>query len=263
LPGTAVQSRLDLSLAETDVDLLFPDKMKTSMQTTKAIFRITTQRTSQAGEIAVNKGVDRLKMCIKHLSPLPALIACLVLMVAGPVTAQTFTTLHSFTAAIGHTNTDGIYPQAGLILSGNTLYGTAYWGGRTGNGTMFAVNINGTGFTNLYSFTGGSDGAEPAAGLILSGNTLYGTAEFGGSSGNGTVFSISLLAPPQLMITPSGDNVVLTWPTNATGFILEFATNLVSPTVWNTNSTAPVIINGQNTVTNPITGALQFFRLSK
>ena len=53
------------------------------------------------------------------------------------------------------------------------------------NGTVFAVNTDGTGFTNLHSFTAASgslvsitnsDGASPYAGLILSGNTLYGTA---------------------------------------------------------------------------------------
>ena len=54
-----------------------------------------------------------------------------------------------------------------------------------------AVNTDGTGFTILHSFTGGSDGADPFAGLILSGNTLYGTARFGGSSGNGTVFAVN------------------------------------------------------------------------
>jgi hypothetical protein len=52
----------------------------------------------------------------------------------------------------------------------------------------------------------------------------------------------------------SGRNVILTWPTNAAGFTLEFATNLVSPTVWNTNSTAPVVISGQNTVNHPLSG---------
>jgi uncharacterized repeat protein (TIGR03803 family) len=63
-----------------------------------------------------------------------------------------------------------------------------------GNGTVFAVNTDGSGFTNLYSFTGGSDGANPIAGLILSSNTLYGTTQLGGGSGNGTVFSLPL--PP-------------------------------------------------------------------
>ena len=65
---------------------------------------------------------------------------------------------HGSPAIILPTATEAI-PHAGLILSGNTLYGTAYDGGTYGNGTVFAVNTNGTGFTNLHSFTGGSDGA--------------------------------------------------------------------------------------------------------
>src|SRR5208337_2833801 len=113
----------------------------------------------------------------------------------------TFTNLYSFTGG-----DDGGVPYAGLILSGNTLYGTATGGGSSGNGTVFAVNTDGTGFTNLHSFTAfsipfvvgppwlgrtNSDGAFPQAALALSGTTLYGTTSTGGSSGNGTVFSIS------------------------------------------------------------------------
>ena len=49
-------------------------------------------------------------------------------------------------------------------------------GGTSNVGSVFALNTNGTDFTNLYSFTGGADGANPQAGLTLSGNTLYGTA---------------------------------------------------------------------------------------
>jgi len=69
------------------------------------------------------------------------------------------------------------------------------------------------------------------------------------------------LPPPQLTITLAGANVVLTWPTNVVGFTLQSTTNLVSPAVWSTNSPAPVVIAGQNTVTNPITGAQKFYRL--
>jgi uncharacterized repeat protein (TIGR03803 family) len=106
-----------------------------------------------------------------------------------------FTVLHSFTAyslnASGiRTNSDGMNPWAGLVLSGNTLYGTATAGGSAGVGTVFAMDTNGAGFTTLYTFTNGSDGAGPRGGLTLSGNTLYGTAEGGGSSGDGTVFAI-------------------------------------------------------------------------
>src|SRR2546428_10366169 len=59
--------------------------------------------------------------------------------------------------------------------------------------SVFAVNTDGTGFANLHSFNPnlGSDGANPHAGLILSGNTLYGTAAGGGSAGNGTVFAVN------------------------------------------------------------------------
>ncbi len=183
-----------------------------------------------------------------------------------------FTNLHSFTAldiATDTTNGDGANPYASLVLSGNVLYGAAEGGGTSGNGTLFKVNIDGTGFTNLHSFTPldaatattNRDGANPQAGLVLSGNTLYGTAYNGGSSGNGTVFSLTL-PPPQLTIIPSGGHLNLTWPTNAIGFSLQSTTDLASP-VWTTNSLVPVVVNGQNTVTNLISGTQQFFRLSQ
>ena len=97
------------------------------------------------------------------------------------------------------TNSDGAYPQAGLILLGNTFYGVAPNGGVSGWGTIFAVNTDGTGFTNLHNFTAlsgphsgtNSDGANPFGRLILSGNTLYGTTHRGGSSDSGTVFAVN------------------------------------------------------------------------
>jgi uncharacterized repeat protein (TIGR03803 family) len=153
-----------------------------------------------------------------------------------------------------------------LILSGNTLYGTATSGGSSGAGTVFALRTDGTGFATLHEFclTDCNDGGSPSAGLILLGNALYGTAYGGGSSGNGTVFSLSFR--PQLTIAPLGTDVILSWPANVagfdyTGYTLQSTTNLVSPAVWSTNSPAPVVIAGQNTVTNPITGAQQFYRL--
>ena len=177
-----------------------------------------------------------------------------------------FTNLHTFTALSNSTNSDGVGPQADLILVGNTLYGTAIIGGSSGNGTVFAINTNGTGFTIPHSFNGGGGGADPYAGLILSGDTLYGTTA-GSSTANGTVFSLSLgsvsVSAPQLAIIPSEANVILTWPTNAAGFTLQSATELGSSAVWTTNSPGPVVVNGQNAITNPISGTKQFFRLSR
>src|SRR4029453_7448032 len=112
--------------------------------------------------------------------------------------------LHSFTAVAAsypYTNSDGAYPLAGLILSGATLYGTARQGGADGAGGGLPVHTDGTGFTNLHSFTTtaatgnglaytNSGGAVPSSGLILSGNSLYGTACCGGAGGAGAVFAI-------------------------------------------------------------------------
>ena len=66
-----------------------------------------------------------------------------------------------------------------------------------------------------------------------------------------------------LTIIRSATNVILMWPTNATGFILQSTTNLVSPAVWTTIVPEPVVVNGNNTVTNPISGSQNFYRLSQ
>ena len=97
-----------------------------------------------------------------------------------------YTNLHTFTTAAG----SGKYPSAGLVLAGNTLYGTTQWGGSGANGTVFKISTDGTGFTNIHDFTGSSDGARPVAALAVSTNFLYGTTFGGGTTGNGTVFRV-------------------------------------------------------------------------
>ena len=184
-----------------------------------------------------------------------------------------FRILHHFTYPPGYpftiNNSDGANPVDGLILSGNTLFGMTTYGGSTGWGAIFAVNLDGTSFTTLHSFAApsplntNSTGFNAAGGLLLSGNGLYGTTRESGDLGYGAVFSLTLPPSPQLTIIRSGTNVVLRWPTNAFGFALQSTTNLVSPAVWRTVSPVPVVVNGQNTVTNSILDAQKFFRLSQ
>jgi uncharacterized repeat protein (TIGR03803 family) len=100
-----------------------------------------------------------------------------------------------------YTNSDGAGPFGSLALYSNTLYGTTGFGGISGNGTIFKINTDGTGFTNLYDFSATStnflgiytngDGASPSSSLILSSDILYGTAKEGGLFGAGTIFKIS------------------------------------------------------------------------
>src|SRR4029077_8960720 len=88
-----------------------------------------------------------------------------------------FATLHFFTAPVRavRTNSDGANPSGGLVLSDNTLFGTAQSGGTSGFGTVFSVSTNGTDFTNLHSCIGDTNDGNPMAGLVLSSNTLFGT----------------------------------------------------------------------------------------
>jgi uncharacterized repeat protein (TIGR03803 family) len=111
---------------------------------------------------------------------LPCLTLSLATATAG---AAGFTNLFIFNG------TDGANPVAGLMLSGNTLYGTTEFGGTNGDGTVFAINNDGTGFTNLYEFSG-NDGKDPYGPLVISSNVLYGTTA-GGGIGAGTVFAVN------------------------------------------------------------------------
>jgi uncharacterized repeat protein (TIGR03803 family) len=88
-------------------------------------------------------------------------------------------------------NSNGAYPQAGLLLArdGN-FYGTTEQGA-AGYGTVFKMTPAGF-VTTLVSFDG-NNGSSPEAGLIQgSEGDLYGTTAEGGAFGGGTVFKVSL-----------------------------------------------------------------------
>ena len=99
-----------------------------------------------------------------------------------------FTLMHSFLRL-----SDGARPTSPLVADdlGN-LYGMASEGGSARKGTVFTIRTDGSGFTVLHSFVGGStDGRAPVAGLLLDGaGNLYGTTRFGGASDLGTVFTV-------------------------------------------------------------------------
>src|SRR5262252_812866 len=113
-------------------------------------------------------------MRIKNLFLLPVLTAGLCLATTGKSMAEHLVVLHTF----GSIPNDGANPTADLILSGDTLYGTAVGGGGLfGGGTVFKVNTDGSGFTNLLTFTNSyfNQGYNPYGKLLLIGDTLYGT----------------------------------------------------------------------------------------
>ncbi len=147
---------------------------------------------------------NRFKLCtltpsLSSLRKYTLLSGTLVALLAftQPLTAQTFTLLHTFSGGA-----DGANPEAPMLRDtvGN-LYGTASAGGAFGSGVVFKLDSSGT-ETVLYSFTGAADGQYPVGNLLRDklGN-IYSTTYDGGSSLNlaGTVF----------MLNPSGKEKVL------------------------------------------------------
>jgi uncharacterized repeat protein (TIGR03803 family) len=113
--------------------------------------------------------------------------------------SSSYRTIYSF-GELGRAD-DGIHSFSNLVVLDGELYGTTEYGGTTnancyvGCGTVFRISTAGK-ESVIYRFKGGSDGAAPAAGLVVSGGSLYGTTSAGGGStvcsgGCGTIFKLS------------------------------------------------------------------------
>ena len=98
---------------------------------------------------------------------------------------------------------DGSDPRGTLVENKKgALFGTTFYGGSSncggGCGTVFKLTPSGSGYKKsiIYSFAGGLDGANPAAGLLMDkSGALYGTTYEGGggsacSAGCGTVYEL-------------------------------------------------------------------------
>ena len=130
----------------------------------------------------------------------PAFVLCIILVSAATAQAQTFSVIHNFAGG-----SDGANPLAGFTIdvAGN-LYGTASAGGSFGAGVVFKLTTSGQ-ETVLHNFTGGSDGANPQASLVLdkAGN-LYGTTYAGGVSNDGTVFEVTRAGKERILYSFAG-----------------------------------------------------------
>jgi uncharacterized repeat protein (TIGR03803 family) len=144
-----------------------------------------------------------------YLRPI-LLVVVLIAMTTSPYPlahGQTFTVLHSFTGG-----QDGGGPETGLMLVGTgTLYGTTWFGGTYGGGTIFKLKRAGSGwiFQPLHQFAGDTDGCQSDGELAFGPDgAIYGTTVYGGMGGcsgdsYGTVFRIQPQpTPPPTPLTP-------------------------------------------------------------
>src|SRR5947209_7436067 len=113
-------------------------------------------------------------MRIKIAAPLVA-AGLIVLSLASSLAQDTI--LHNFAGG----SDDGGNPSGSLTLSGTKLYGMTAGGGSNNGGTVFSMNIDGSGFALLHSFSGGAYYGS----LTLSGSVLYGMTST-------TIFAINI-----------------------------------------------------------------------
>jgi hypothetical protein len=156
------------------------------------------------------------------------------------------------------------------------------WSNEVSGGSIKWTNSSGTalapGASTTFTFVSSSSPSDITAPPSGESVAYVGGIDFSqGVAGDSTLaFSPTLVppavsnAPPVIAVTlnPAGlgmqasNSIVLAWPTNNAALILQSTTNLLAPTGWTTVSPVPVVINGQYTVTNIISGAQQFFRLA-
>ena len=121
-----------------------------------------------------------------------ALAAVLCVVFVCTVCSQDYTILHDFAGPPG----DGTGPWGNLTSDGTRLYGMTQTGGVNGAGIVFSINTDGSGYTMLHEFPDPApaiapDGTGPWGDVIVTGDTLYGMTQAGGTNLGGIVFSMN------------------------------------------------------------------------
>lgn len=173
------------------------------------------------------------------------------------------------------TNYDGSYLwPGGLAIWKGVLYGTAREGGFYGNGVVFKVNPDGTGFAVLKHFAAFPNqssevnvgGAYPLSELTVADGVLYGTTLNGGVYGNGTIYSVTIPPTPPLRMSNIASNPLIFWSDDGLNRTLQTTADLGSASWttltslnWTNTSTNPRQIGYQ--LTNILSTSAAFFRL--
>lgn len=111
----------------------------------------------------------------------------LLLVFTVPCIAGDFVLLHQFDGI------NGAVPYGSVICDNGKLYGTTVKTNSTSTlGTVYSLNINGSGFSVLKSFTDSAEGEQVYNGLTLYNDSLYGITRIGGTDNKGTLFKVGI-----------------------------------------------------------------------
>jgi alpha-tubulin suppressor-like RCC1 family protein len=160
----------------------------------------------------------------------------------------------------------------GQVLSGVTaIAASAAWlaplgdpGSHTvalkNDGTVVAWGYNPSGQVTGTPTTDVSAIASPVTlgGQVLSGVTAIAAGHFQTVA---LIGGVQLL--PSLKARPNGNELILSWPTNAPGFTLQSTPDLTPPVTWLDSTNVPAVIGAYFTLTNTPSGGARFYRLRK
>jgi hypothetical protein len=164
-----------------------------------------------------------------------------------------------------------------LYLAGDFFSTNATFGGivltNAGSHAIFAAKYNSAG-TAIWAKQGGGTNAESAAGVAVdvvgnsylagyftSTNASFDSVTLTNSGGRDILLTQINGDPPTLGSARTGSGLVLSWPTNQFGFILESNNSVTSSNTWSPVN-GLVVVGGQNFVTNSFSGTA-YFRLKK
>lgn len=157
----------------------------------------------------------------------------------------------------------GWYHTAALKNNGSVVV----WGSDSNGETTVPVAAQ-SGVTAIaagFGFTVAlkDDGSVVAWGGTASQTTVPVTAQSGVVAiAAGSRHAVALVSV-RLEAEGSGNDLVLSWSTNASGFNLQSTHQLTPATTWVDVTNAPVLRGAQWAVTNTFSGSAQFYRLRK
>ncbi len=162
------------------------------------------------------------------------------------------TSLFSFNGVNGANAYPFVEPTLGALVlaTDGNFYGATPKGGASNDGTIFMMTPNGV-LTTLYSFIGGTNGANPTGLIQASDGNFYGTTTLtsesgaGGGIGDGTIFRISIpLQPVFQSVTQMNGTLNLFWSTVAgQSYQLQYTTDLTSSN-WSNLTNSMIATNG-------------------
>jgi glucuronoarabinoxylan endo-1,4-beta-xylanase len=160
------------------------------------------------------------------------------------------------------------YYRMGAVNTGDALI-TAYQDTNSGSFAIVAVNTDATDINQTFTL---NNFATTSVTPWITSST-FSLTNLSSVSVNGSSFSYTLpamsvvtfvgqISAPMLNASMQNRNLILSWPTNNSGFQLMFTTNLAKPS-WSPAPGTPAQIAGQFVVTNVMTNRTEFFRIMK